>query len=272
MPFKVRIRGEIILSFFLILSCSKPFEKERINYKVFVEIDTVKFGELRKTFKVWCYVKPTNVINIVSDVNGIIDKVYIFPGQWIKKGDTIAKVYRGPVYEEIPIISPSAGKVENVFINDGSPVYAGSVIGIISKGGNEVVLYIPLRYRKAVKRGTKFLLENNEGKILYVSNIPNDSILSYVAKGKVNTNIDPGAYLCEVIKDEMHRVLYIRKTALIGDSIIFKVSGNKVRSRRVKPIFEDDRGNVAVVSDLKVGDTVVVLGGEMLSDTVEVVY
>jgi len=272
MSFKVRVRREIITSLFLILSCSKPSEIERINYRVFVEVDTVKFGILKKTFKVWCYAKPTNVISIVSDVEGIINKVYIIPGQWIKKGDTMAKVYKGPIYKEIPIISPSSGRVEDVFISEGSPVNVGSIIGIISGGGNEVVLYIPLNYRKAVKGGTKFLLDNKEGKILYISNIPNDSILSYVAKGRVNTYIYPGAYLCDVIKEETDKVLYVKKSAIIGDSVIFKVSGNKVKSIRVKPIFEDDNGNVAVLSDLKVGSSVVVLGGEMLSDTMEVVY
>jgi hypothetical protein len=40
----------------------------------------------------------------------------------------------------------------------------------------------------------------------------------------------------------------------------------------VKRIFEDDEGNIAIESELRRGDTVVVLGGEMLREGSRVAF
>ena len=271
MSIKVRIRPEII-AIFLFFSCSGGEEIERIDYKIFVEIDTVKFGELKRTFKAWCVVRPSNVIAIVSDVEGVVKKVNFRPGENVKIGDTFAEIYRGPVYRTIPVISSSGGVVDGIFVEEGSPVKVGTVLGVISSGGREVDIYIPLRMRNKVKVGGEFFLGEKRGKISYLSNLPNDSILAFLAKGKIGVGVETGIYTCDVVLEKRYEVTFVRSSAILWDSLVYKVVGDRVKAVKVKKIFEDDNGNVAIESELKRGDTVVVLGGEMLKDGSKVAF
>ena len=271
MPLKIRIRPEIAI-IFLLLSCAEGEKREKIDYKIFVEVDTVKFGELRRSFKAWCIVKPSKVVAIVSDVDGIVRKINFKPGEYIREGDTFAEIYRGPVYKSLPIISSSGGVLDGVFVEEGSPVKAGTVLGVISRGRREVEIYIPLKMRKMVKVGGEFLLNGKVGKINYISNVPADSILSFVARGNLEGAVEVGIYTCNVILEKRKDVHFVRSSAILGDTLVYKVVGDRVKAVKVKRIFEDDEGNVAIESELRRGDTVVVLGGEMLREGSRVAF
>ncbi len=271
MPIEVRIITKVVF-LFLLISCSRNTEGDKIDYKIFVEIDTVKFGDLKRTFKAWCIARPSKVISVVSHVEGVIKKINFKPGEYVKKGDTFAEIYRGPIYKEVPVILSSDGILDGIFVDEGSPVRVGTVLGLISRGGKEVDIYIPLRMRKNVRVGSEFFLGNKMGKINFISNVPNDSILSFLAKGKIQGDVETGIYTCDVVLERVNGVHFVRSSAILGDTLVYRVIGDRVRAVRVRRIFEDDEGNVAILSDLKRGDTVVVLGGEMLKDGSRVTF
>ncbi len=271
MPIKVRIRFKVALLLPFLIFCTKAGENLEIRRKIFVKVDTVKFGKLRKTSKVWCMVKPSDVFFVVSDVEGVVSHIFYRDGDFVKKGDTLARIYRGPNFTYIPVISPENGRLEKLEVEKGSPVGKGTVIAVLSKGGLKVDLFIPLKIYRSIHPYGEFLLNGSKGIITYVSRLPEENPLSYKAEGKISGYVQPGPYICEVVLESSDSVMYVPEKS-IRDSFIFVVRGGKVIKTKVKPVFSDGKGNIGIVSGVDRGDTIVVLGVEMLEDTSEVVF
>ncbi len=272
MSIKIRNRVKVVL-FILLLFCNKGNQvySGKFYKSVFVEVDTVKFGRLERRAKVWCIVEPSRIFYIVSDVSGIIDELDIKVGDYVKKGDTVAKVYRGPHYSLIPIISFGEGRVERLEVGEGSPVNIGSTIAVVSGGGSKVKIFVPLSLKDSIKRGSVYRIGEYVGRIIRISNIPDKEILSYIAWGTSIPSLKIGPYMCELVVSSFDSSLYIPSKA-IKDNYVFKINGHKAHKVKVKPLFKDDFGNTAIKGDLKVGDTIVVLGIEMLKDTSNVIF
>lgn len=272
MSFKIR-NGFKVAFFILLLFCNRGnnIDEKKFYKSVFVEVDTVRFGRLEHRVKVWCSVEPSKVFYIVSDISGVVDELRIKVGDYVKKGDTVAMVYRGPHYSRIPIISFGEGRVERLDVEEGSPVNTGSIIAIVSGGGSNVKIFVPLSLKDSIKSGSIYRIGEYVGRIISISNIPDKEILSYIAWGTSIPSLKVGPYICELVVSSFDSSLYIPSKA-IKDDYVFKIKGYKAYKVKVKPLFEDDFGNTAIKGDLKVGDTIVVLGIEMLKDTSDVIF
>jgi len=269
MPLKVRVSGVVFLT---LLSCVGKVEGDKSDYRVFVRIDTVKVANLSRTVPVWCRVKERGSFTVVSDVVGAVESILKREGAYVRKGDTLMYVLRGPTYGKAPIISPTDGRIDLITVSVGDPVAAGTPVAFLSRGGGKILeMVVPMAYRGRVRVGMPVEYESKRGKITVISGIPVREVGGYVARAEVPSVKEGSMGICRIVYEEKGPLKVIPSVSVYRGKV-FRVMGGRVHSVPVRVVFEDDRGNVGVDGDLKRGDTVVVLGMESLRDGDRVLF
>ena len=269
MSLKVRVSGVALLT---LLSCAGKVEGDKSDYRVFVRVDTVRVSTLSKTVPVWCRVREQGGFTVASDVVGVVDRILKREGAYVRRGDTIMYVLRGPAYGRAPILSPTSGRIDLITVSVGDPVAVGTPVAFLSRGDGKVVeMVVPMAYREKVKVGLPVEYEGRRGEITVLSGVPVKELGGYVAKARIRGVQGGSMGICRIVYEERESLKVVPTVSVYGGKV-FKVRGSRVHSVPVRVVFEDDRGNAGVEGDIKVGDTIVVLGMESLREGDRVLF
>jgi len=104
--------------------------------------------------------KPANVNAVFSDASGSIISILKYVGDVVKKGDKIALVKCGDG-KEISVVSDIDGKLSDILVQIGSPVFPGAEIARITPNIEQeqvVVCYVPLVIAQKLQKDMRVLL------------------------------------------------------------------------------------------------------------------
>ncbi len=68
-------------------------------------------------------------IKVMSDVNGMVQKLEVAPGAKVSAGDTLLLL--DCMKMEIPVLAPKSGTLKSILVEEGGIVAEGQVLAII---------------------------------------------------------------------------------------------------------------------------------------------
>ena len=260
-------------------SSSSGAEAEKVFY---VRTAEVSVGDMDDIISLSGEVYATGRVNAVPDINGLLTKVLVSPGDSVSAGEIIAYVdpsKPGMSFAESPVRSKTSGTVTEVPSVSGNQV---SVQSVIAQVGNldklEIEIKVPERYLAFLKPGMSAWVssraypdEKQSARVTEVSPVvdPRSRTVLVTLVPYSTEKLRPGQAV------SINLVLEVKKDALMISSSalterrdgegVFVADGGKAYWR---PIITglNDAGSIEVLQGLKPGDQAIVAGFEELTD------
>ncbi len=245
------------------------------------------FGPIADYFETNGEVITASSVDIYADTQGILARLYVGLGDFVRKGQIIAEVdpsRPGLNYTLSPVKARVSGTITSIPLNIGdavSPAVPVATIGDLNK--LQVVCAIPERFISRIRLGMNAEIE--------LEAWPGQSIPLKV--NEVNPVVDASSRTLEIkmdipagegkakagmyakvrlTTDEKDRVVKIPADTVLrrlGETFVFVVNGERAEKRLVVPgIVLGDI--VEIVSGLEAGEKVVYQGQTLLEDGVKV--
>ena len=273
----------MICSVFLLSGCTAGKAKEMPPEAIPVKVDRIKLQELSQTLDYSGDIKAEDEAVIYAKVSGkIIEKVKE-DGALINKGEVICYIDRDEVglkFEKAPVESTLSGILGRVYVDIGQNVTTNTPIAfVVSADKVKTGLDIPEKYLPKITVGQQANIS--------VDSWPNELFIGSVTKVSPVVDLATRTAPIEItVENKDHRlksgmfakvslviearnnVPVILREAIMGrepDNYVFVVENNKAVLRKITlgirqgPYFEVRQG-------LKDGDSVVIMGQQMISD------
>lgn len=282
---KISVFMVLLLSAVLLISgCGKKGHDVKNKEEVIpVRIMRVKTEDLHKVLEYVGNIQGENEAMVYPKVSGkIIEKVNE-EGDWVRKGDVIAFIDRdevGLTFEKAPVESPLDGVVGRVYVDIGSSVTSQTAVAFVAYVDKmEIMLEIPEKYLPRISIGQRAEIN--------VDSYPDKNFIGIVSRispvidlntraSNIEISIDNANHMLRsgmfakvrLIIEENKDVFVILKEAVAGkgaDTYVYVAEGNKAVLKKVAlgirqgPYYE-------VLSGLKEGDQVVIMGQQRLED------
>ena len=248
-----------------------------------VRVMKVKAEDIQKALEYAGNIQGEDEAIVYPKVSGkIIEKVKE-EGDWVRKGDVIAYIDRdevGLTFEKAPVESPLNGIVGSIYVDIGSSVSPQTAVAfVVYVDKMEIMLDIPEKYMPSISLGQTAEIKVDAypenkfiGKVSRISPV----VDLHTRASKVEIYIDNANHMLRsgmfakvrLLIEENKGVLVILKEAIIGkgkETYVYVAEGGKAVLKKVAlgirqgPYYE-------VLSGLKEGDLVVIMGQQKLRD------
>jgi multidrug efflux pump subunit AcrA (membrane-fusion protein) len=264
-------------------SSSGPAGELPAGEKIFyVRAAEVTVGDMENIISMSGEVYATGRVNVVPEINGLLTKVLVSPGDRVSAGEIIAYVdpsKPGMSFAESPVRSKTSGTVTAVPAVSGNQVSVQSVIAQVGHLDRlEIEIKVPERYLAYLKTGMPARVTSRA--------YPDDEQTAGVTE--VSPVVDPRSrtVLVTLVPDSTEKlrpgqavnvnlILETKKESLMVSSSalterrdgkgVFIAEEEKAVWRPVVTGF-NDAGSIEVLEGLNPGDSVIVAGFEDLTD------
>jgi multidrug efflux pump subunit AcrA (membrane-fusion protein) len=259
--------AHIITTFCLII-----FSMNAAFSAVTVFVEVMKEKEVFDSYHYPAKIIPKVHSNVLSESQGVVDKLNFQLGQEVKKDQVIAKVrHTDPVYQYRPVElrAPVSGVISRVHVTEGSTVSLGeTLISITDPKQAKILIEISGNDLSALKvglEGNLHLREINKNynvKIIGMSPLVDSATGTASAELEIvgDENIPLGTIGRVTFKTNMHKGILISHDALIykgRDTYVhLVVEDNKIKSVPVK-LGMKRSGMIEILEGLKVGEKLV---------------
>jgi len=254
-----------------------------VEEKIFiVRTVEVSVGDLENRISLSGEVYATGRVNVVPDINGLLTKVLVNPGDTVYANQIIAYVdpsKPGMSYAESPVRSKTSGTVTSVPAVSGNQVSVQSVIAEIGNLNRlDVDIKVPEKYLSSLKPGLTGWISSRafpdteqSARVTEVSPVvdPRSRTVLITLAPDSTENLRPGQAV------SVDLVLNIREAALTvpfsavterQDGVgVFVAAGEKASWRLITTGINEG-GYIEVTEGLTVDDEVIVAGFEDLTD------
>ncbi|MDR0731633.1 MAG: efflux RND transporter periplasmic adaptor subunit [Treponema sp.] len=249
-----------------------------------VRVTEVVSGTIENSVVINGDVLASSQVSIFPATAGKLTQLRYRVGDWVNRGQTIAAVdpaRPGEEYAESPVLSTIAGTVLSVPVNLGDTVGASTVLYVIGDLTNLVVeTFVPERYSNVARRGLEALVslealpgETFPATVQEVSPVLDTASRTLRIRLRFNqrdTRIRAGMFATvSLVTNARQDVPVIPRDALIntyGSWVVFVVDNSNIARRRTITLGLESETFVEVESGLELGDRVVSVGQNFLSD------
>jgi len=260
-------------------TAGKAVEEDKIFY---VSTAEVTVGDMEDKISLSGEVYATGRVNVVPEINGLLTKVLVSPGDSVAAGQVIAYVdpsKPGMSFAESPVRSKTSGTVTAVPAVSGNQVSVQSVIAQVGNLGRlEIEIKVPERYLSFLEPGMNAWItsraypdDEQSARVTEVSPVvdPRSRTVLVTLVPDTTEKLRPGqAVSVNLVLETKKDILMISTSALTerrdGEGV-FIVQGDKASWRSVATGF-NDAGNIEVLEGLNPGERVIVAGFEELTD------
>jgi multidrug efflux pump subunit AcrA (membrane-fusion protein) len=249
-----------------------------------VRVTEVVSGIIENSVVINGDVLASSQVSIFPNTSGKLTQLHYRVGDWVNRGQIVAAVdpsRPGEEYASSPVLSTIGGTVLSVPVNQGDTVSPSTVIYVVGDLTNIVVeTFVPERYSNIVRRGFGALvsLEALPGEIFPATVQELSPVLDPASRtlrirlrfNQRDNRIRPGMFATvSLVTDARQDVPVIPRDAVIntyGSWIVFVVDGSNTARRRTITLGLENENFVEVESGLELGDRVVSVGQNFLSD------
>ncbi|MDR2375469.1 MAG: efflux RND transporter periplasmic adaptor subunit [Treponema sp.] len=249
-----------------------------------VRISEVVAGTIENSVVINGDVLASSQVSIFPATSGKLTQLRYRVGDWVNRGQAIAAVdpsRPGEEYAESPVLSTIAGTVLSVPVSLGDTVSPSTVLYVIGDLSNLVVeTFVPERYSNVARRGLGGLVslealpgETFPATVQEVSPVLDAASRTLRIRLRFNqrdSRIRAGMFATVSLVTNAHQdVPVIPRDALIntyGSWVVFVVDDSNIARRRVITLGLESETAVEVESGLELGDRVVSVGQNFLSD------
>ncbi|RKX96062.1 MAG: hypothetical protein DRZ90_09375 [Spirochaetes bacterium] len=261
-------------------SGSSSSEAEKVFY---VRTAEVSVGDMDDIISLSGEVYATGRVNAVPDINGLLTKVLVSPGDSVSAGEIIAYVdpsRPGMSYAESPVKSKTSGTVTAVPAVSGNQVSVQSVIAQVGHLDRlEIEIKVPERYLAFLKPGMSAWIssraypdDEQSARVTEVSPVVDPrsrTVLVTLVPDSSTEKLRPGqAVSVNLVLETKKDALSVSSSALTErrDGVgVFVANGDKASWRLVTTGL-NDAGSIEVIEGLNPGDKVIVAGIQELTD------
>ncbi len=254
-------------------------EAEKVFY---VRTAEVSVGDMDDIISLSGEVYATGRVNAVPDINGLLTKVLVSPGDSVSAGEIIAYVdpsRPGMSYAESPVKSKTSGTVTAVPAVSGNQVSVQSVIAQVGHLDRlEIEIKVPERYLAFLKPGMSAWVssraypdDEQSARVTEVSPVvdPRSRTVLVTLVPDSTEKLRPGqAVSVNLVLQTKRNALSVSSSALTErrDGVgVFVADGDKASWRLVTTGL-NDAGSIEVIEGLNPGDMVIVAGFQELTD------
>ncbi|MDR0670660.1 MAG: efflux RND transporter periplasmic adaptor subunit [Treponema sp.] len=249
-----------------------------------VRITEVMPGTIENSVVINGDVLAASQVSIFPATAGKLTQLRYRVGDWVNRGQTLASVdpaRPGEEYTESPVLSTIAGTVLSVPVSLGDTVSASTVLYVIGDLSNLVVeTFVPERYSNVARRGLGGLvtLEALPGETFAATVQEVSPVLDAASRtlrirlrfNQRDTRIRAGMFATvSLVTNARQDVPVIPRDALIntyGSWVVFVVDESNIARRRTITLGLESETFVEVESGIELGDRVVSVGQNFLSD------
>jgi multidrug efflux pump subunit AcrA (membrane-fusion protein) len=247
-------------------------------------VETV-LGTIENSVSVSGDVLTAQQVAIYPQTGGRITELRFRVGDSIRRGDVVARIdpsRPGEVYAASPVASTISGTVIQAPFSVGDTVGTSSAIYAVGDLSSIVVeTFIPERFSPSMRRGlqAEAYFEALTGEyfpmtVSEISPVLDPASRTLRIRLQFQGNLDPriraGMYATVSLVTASHsQVPIIPRSSLIntyGDWVVFMVDQNNTAHRRVVEIGLENEAFVEIIQGIEVGDFVVSVGQNFLSD------
>lgn len=274
--------GLVMLIIFRIVTGKKETKTAKSN-TIPVKVMTVELKDLSRALDYVGTIKGKNEAIVYPKVNGKIVEKNKNDGDPIDKDEVIMYIDRDEVglrFEKAPVESPLKGIIGRIFVDIGANVTPQTPVAIVTNMEKiEVELPIPQQYTPDVAKGEKAIITIDaypdkvfRGTVDEISPVLDPETRSALATIDIE---DPDKVLksgmfvkVRLVLEEKKDIPVIIKESIMGkepELYTYIIENNKAVSKNIKigihdgPFFE-------VLSGLKAGDKIVIMGQQKLRD------
>lgn len=290
----------LLIAFRITQSASKKAEAARkqalLAQKTAIPVEVQKITQevFRETIESNGDIEGIETINLFSDYAGKIIKVYVYEGQRVSKGQTVALMNRDVVvqrFEDYPIKALINGIVGKINLKDGETVTTSSpVMSIVNVNTVKCITKIVEKDLNKVKKNKEVLIRVDaypnvvfKGYVSEISPVLDplsraSEVTVLVSNSKYpNTPLRPGMYAsAQILVGELPNSLLVPFSSVLEDEFrnasIFVYRDNRAKKIALKTggikHYGDDtsKDKIVVYGDIKAGDYVIYVGHQFLND------
>jgi RND family efflux transporter MFP subunit len=249
-----------------------------------VRVSEVASGTISNSVVINGDVLVSTQVSIFPSMAGKLTRLNYRVGDWVNRGQIVGEVdpsRPGEEYEPSPIVSTIGGTVLSVPATQGDTVGLSTVVYVVGDLTNLVVeTFVPERYSNIVRRGLGALvsLEALPGEIFPATVQELSPVLDPASRtlrirlrfNQRDSRIRAGMFATVSLATNTHQdVPVIPRDAVIntyGSWIVFVVDESDAARRRTITLGLENENFVEVESGLELGDRVVSVGQNFLSD------
>lgn len=232
---------------------------------------------------------PEVSVAVLSEIDGVVPRVFVNLGQSVKEGQPIASVQHnepGYQYKALHVTAPISGVISSVDVNSGAPVTKGQKLATIT---DPKKVYVEIEIAAS---DLLFISEGQVAKLFLPTFLPKQKIDLKVTGVSPLIDSATGTSSCQLrpIKStdlvylkpglvgqvffyvNQHKGIQIPENAIVyreSDTFVNTIQDGKIKSVKVL-LGESDKGNTEILSGLKEKDLIVVRSSTFLTDGIDV--
>jgi multidrug efflux pump subunit AcrA (membrane-fusion protein) len=257
--------------------------EEELDTSVPVAVHVAGEGEISESLLLYGNIVPIAEVNIFSTVPGKVKDIAVKEGDPVEAGTVLGFIDRseaGLTFAPTPVESTIKGVVKEVLVEDGAYISPQiPLFQIMNMDFVEAVVNIPEKDIYKVKKGlgaeisvVSYPDRTFSGRIERLSPVVDPLSRTLEARIRINNRkhtLKPGMFgdVKIIIRSESEVVLIPFSAILVRDGreIVFLAEGDN--AVQVEPRFDIREGNmISVVSGVKAGDNVIIVGQHNLND------
>jgi membrane fusion protein (multidrug efflux system) len=258
-------------------------QTEEFVQKIAVEVAPASRGNVTSTCEVLGTIVADKTAQVFPETMGRITKILTKEGSYVSKDDNLMAMRTETIgfeYEEGFIKSPINGNVANIMVNVGAMVTPQALVAVIMDYSRvQVVFNVAEANMDCIKKNSRIDVgidaypnETFQGTVSEITPVVDPMTRTLGVKAIVNNSkkkLRPGMTArVKINLGEKTDVLVIPKDALL-DGYLFVVSDSTAERREVIVGIIGDK-NVEIITGLKDGERVVVVGQQRLAGGEEV--
>jgi len=270
----------LIVIRFVYIRNSKISIKEPI--KTFVETTIVSDTNYDVTIDYYGNVKGFNQASIFPDVPGKFIKYLVREGNYVKKGQAIAKIDRAIVgleFKSAIVKSPISGTIGNLSLSRGEVVIPNRPIAnVASLSKVKIIVSVPDKDLLKIKSGSKAYVKSDVypnktfngyvNKVASMVNPVTSTGFVEITVNNINKQLRPGFIVNTSIKIGEYNNIFVIESDIVKTtdkgSFVFILNGSTVRMIAIDILYSGK--GVAVIRGLNEGDKLITKGVETISD------
>ncbi|HEC79307.1 MAG TPA: efflux RND transporter periplasmic adaptor subunit [candidate division WOR-3 bacterium] len=246
--------------------------------EIAVEVVRVKRGDVKNTYELLGTINADKTAQVFPETMGRITRIYVKEGSYVAKNTHLMALRNETVgfnYEEGYIKAPISGNVARILVNVGSMVTPQTPVAMVVEFSTvKVVFNIAEDLIGSIFKGSRVEIRVDpfpddvfSGKISEISPVIDPRTRTVAVKAVVKNSkklLKPGMTArITITLDEKKDVIAVPRDALLDD-YLFVVSNDKAERRDVKIGLVGDE-NVEIISGVKPGEAVIIVGQERLA-------
>jgi len=269
----------LIIGFIIRIAVLKSgSQKSEEVAEIAVEVVRVKSGDVKSTYELLGTINADKTAQVFPETMGRITRIYVKEGSYVAKNTRLMALRNETVgfnYEEGYIKAPISGNVARILVNVGSMVTPQTPVAMVVEFSTvKVVFNIAEDLIGSVSKGSRVEIRVDpfpddvfSGKISEISPVIDPRTRTVTVKAVVKNSkklLKPGMTArITITLDEKKDVIAVPRDALLDD-YLFVVSNDKAERRDVKIGLVGDE-NVEIISGVKPGEAVIIVGQERLA-------